>query len=161
MIKKQVFALNLMQYDDFSELSPRYQELVLAAKKATDYSYAPYSNFRVGAALLLSNDVIILGANQENAAYPMCLCAERTALAVAAMQYPDTKPVAIAVTAKSSTQVLSQPISPCGACRQVLAETELRYGHSIMVLMQGETGAVWEVKTVKELLPLCFDGSAL
>jgi cytidine deaminase len=161
MIKKQVFELSVIEYGAFSELSLPHQELLLAAKEATSLAYAPYSNFRVGAALLLSDNTIVLGANQENAAYSMCLCAERTALAAAAMQYPSVFPTAIAITAQSATQKLSQPVSPCGACRQVLAETEARFGQSITVLMQGETGVVWEVKTAKALLPLSFDGSLL
>ncbi len=161
MIKKLSVKLDITQYESMSDISQPYQDLLLAAKRATELAYAPYSNFQVGAAILLANDTIVLGANQENAAYPMCLCAERTALATTAMQYPGIKPIAIAVTAKNVAQILSQPITPCGACRQVLAETEMRFGQPITILMQGEIGVIWEVKTVKELLPLSFDGSAL
>ena len=117
-----------LQYD---ELTPQDRELMDKAKEATSRSYAPYSKFSVGAAALLKNGVIVTGTNQENAAYPSGLCAERTTLFYANSQYPDQPVLTLAIAARSESGYLDTPIPPCGACRQVLLETEQRYHFAI------------------------------
>ncbi|MEM1216979.1 MAG: cytidine deaminase [Bacteroidota bacterium] len=144
-----------------SDLPPKQQALLAAAKKALDKAYAPYSKFQVGAALQLENGEIISGANFENAAYPMCLCAERSAIATAVSTFPDVAATAIAITVKNPAHVISTPASPCGACRQVMVETEARQGKDMTVLMQGETGVIYVLESAKSLLPFYFDGSFL
>lgn len=148
-------------YPELSELSAQDQDLFAEARAALQNSYSPYSRFRVSAAILMANGQILTGTNQENAAYPMCMCAERTALSVAASLYPEEKIDSIAITARSEKIVLSKPIPPCGACRQVLCETESKLKGDIRVLLQGETGDIYEFRTAKDLLPLSFDGGFL
>lgn len=130
--------------------------LLTHAKKAVQSAYAPYSRFAVSAAVLLENGQIILGTNQENASYSLCLCAERSALASAAAQFPEQKVKAIAITAYSSRKPIDHPITPCGACRQVLCEYEQRHQHPIRVIMQGASGPVLIFDDSSSLLPLSF-----
>lgn len=148
-------------YPHVKELPQQDQTLLAMAKSALKDSYSPYSNFKVGAAVLLSNGKMLGGSNQENASYPLCLCAERVALATAASQYPQEAVHAIAVTAYNASQKVSQPVSPCGACRQVILETELRFHQDIRIILQGEEGPVYVLDKAKDLLPLSFDGSFL
>lgn len=136
------------------ELSPLDAELINRAIFAADKAYAPYSNFHVGASLLLTNGKIITGNNQENAAYPSGLCAERIALFHAGSQYPDVPVRAIAIAAKVHGEIVDT-VSPCGACRQVMLESELRGKNPIRVLMCGKE-AVHIISSAKELLPLAF-----
>ena len=131
------------------------QELVKAAYEATENSYANYSNFNVGAAIRLGDGRIVIGANQENAAFPVGLCAERTAIFAAQANYPDQKITHIAVTAKNLNGFLKQPVTPCGSCRQVMLEIEERYKNPMTILLCG-TDKIYRIKTVKDLLPLCF-----
>jgi cytidine deaminase len=126
------------------------------AIKATDFAYAPYSTFRVGAAVLLKNGKIFTGNNQENMAYPSGLCAERVALFYAASQYPDVAVKAIAVTAHASDFEIDHPVAPCGACRQVMAETENRSQEKMRLIMMGEKGKVQIIEGVDNILPLMF-----
>lgn len=128
--------------------------LVDAALKATEQTYAPYSKFHVGAAVLLADGTIVTGSNQENAAYPSGLCAERVALFHAGHQYPDIPVVALAIAAATDGKQV-ESISPCGACRQVLLETEQRYGRPVKVLLCG-TSDVVVVQDAASLLPLSF-----
>ncbi len=153
--------ININEYNDAAELPVADQALLRLAHETLDDAYAPYSNFKVGAAVLLANGKTVVGTNQENAAYSMCMCAERTALAAASSVYPNVPPVAIAITAKAYQQVLQMPVTPCGACRQVIAETESRYRQAIRVIMQGEKGVIWKIASVKEILPLSFDAAFL
>ncbi len=148
-------------YDHAAELPEAEAALLQAATQALQKAYAPYSGFRVGAALLLADGTIETGANQENAAYPMCLCAEQVALAAAAAHKPSAAPVMMAVTAMHSHKPIGHPAAPCGACRQVLAEWETRFGQPIAILLKGETGPVYYFQRAKDLLPLAFDGSFL
>ena len=138
-----------------AELSEEDRELVEAAKQATDGSYAPYSKFLVGAAARLQDGSIVSGANQENAAYPSGLCAERTALFAAGAQHPQQPVVALAIAARKGRQFLPQPISPCGACRQVISGVEERYGIPIRILLYGTEGVLVS-KGISPLLPLRF-----
>ncbi|MCD8029977.1 MAG: cytidine deaminase [Bacteroides sp.] len=150
-------VIKVYQYDELSEVD---QTLVAAAMGATAHSYAPYSRFSVGAAALLANGTLITGTNQENAAYPSGLCAERTALFYANSQYPDQAITTLAVAARTESDFISMPIPPCGACRQVILETEKRYKQPIRILLYGKD-EIYEMKSVGDLLPLSFDASSM
>ena len=125
---KEIEIKSLFRVYDMDELSQSDRELVSAAMEATKGSYAPYSKFRVGAAARLANGLVFTGANQENAAYPSGLCAERTTLFAANAQYPDQPVLALAIAARKGNRFMSTPISPCGACRQVISGVEDRFG---------------------------------
>ena len=143
------------------ELSAEEQQLVEAAKKATTRSYAPYSHFHVGAAALLANGEIISGTNQENAAYPSGICAERTTLFYANSQHPQQAVKALAIAARTSEGHWTEtPISPCGACRQVMTETENRYGKPMKVLLCSAQ-EVFVIESAKDLLPVSFGSKDL
>ncbi len=144
-----------------ADLSAQQQELLARAKAACANAYAPYSNFRVGAALLLESGAVVIGSNQENAAYPLTLCAERVAIFAALSQQPDARISSIAITIQSQKGNIDRPVSPCGSCRQVIYETELRCERDIELILQGDTGSVYLVPSVKSLLPLMFDASFL
>lgn len=144
-------------YASAADLPQEEQELLAKAKKAVKTAYAPYSGFNVGAAILLDNGKIVTGNNQENAAYPSGLCAERVALFYAHAQYPNAVVKTIAVSVKSNTQVISEPVSPCGACRQVIAEYENLHGEPVRIIMSGETGKVYVSESIDNLLPLVFN----
>lgn len=139
-----------------SELSVDDQELVERAKLATANSYSPYSHFRVGAALRLSDGNIVTGANQENAAFPSGLCAERTAIFAAQSQYPELAINTLAIAARSDSGFAPQPISPCGACLQVMLEVEHRYGTPMKVILYGSDD-IYVIKSVKDMLPISFE----
>ena len=140
---------------DYSELNPDEQRIIEAAKATTAQSYAPYSHFRVGAAVLLDNGEIVCGSNQENAAYPSGLCAERTAIFYANSQYPESAVVMLAIAAHTAGTFLPKPITPCGACRQVLLEAEERFHRPIEVLLYG-TQTIYRIGNIHDLLPLSF-----
>ena len=143
------------------ELSAEEQQLVEAAKEATTRSYAPYSHFHVGAAALLANGEIISGTNQENAAYPSGICAERTTLFYANSQYPQQAVKALAIAARTSEGHWTEtPISPCGACRQVMTETENRYEKPMKVLLCNAQ-EVFVIESAKDLLPVSFGSEDL
>ena len=148
-------------YDNLAELEKLDADLMLAAERSLKNAYAVYSGFRVGAALLLENGEIILGNNQENIAFPSSLCAERVALYYCKANYPDVRVVKIAITAKASSIKLIEPVSPCGACRQVMSEYERIQNSNIEVILKGEEGEVFIFDTVTELLPLAFETEAL
>ena len=137
------------------ELSAEDHELIEQARKATYHSYANYSKFYVGAALRLSDGSIQIGANQENAAFPSGLCAERSAIFAAQSMCPEKSIEALAIAARNDHGFIQEPITPCGACRQVILEMEDRYRHPIRILLYGEHG-VYQVESVKSLLPLSF-----
>jgi cytidine deaminase len=136
------------------ELSNTDAQLRKCAIKAARKAYAPYSKFRVGAVVLLTDDTYVIGNNQENAAYPSGLCAERVALFTAAANFPDTGVIALAIVALKGG-VIQPAVSPCGACRQVMLESEQRYGRDIRVLLCGCDETII-IPSAKDLLPLCF-----
>lgn len=142
-------------FGTFDELSADDQHLIQTAIAATENSYSPYSHFQVGAALRLANGKEVMGANQENAAFPSGLCAERSAIFAAQSNYPDQPVTALAIAARNEYGLMHDPIVPCGACRQVILEIEDRYKQPIRILLYG-TGGVYVINTVKELLPLQF-----
>ncbi|MBX2926681.1 MAG: cytidine deaminase [Saprospiraceae bacterium] len=160
-MKEILYTTAVQVFDSENELTEPEQLLLVRAYEALSNAYVPYSGFHVGAAVLLANGAIESGANQENAAYPMCLCAERTALAVAAMRHPGIPVMSIAVRVRKKEGIISKPAGPCGACRQVLSEWEDRYNCNISVLLQGEKGVVFRIPNAKSLLPLSFDRSFL
>jgi cytidine deaminase len=147
--------------DQINELSPTEQNLLEKAQEAMLRAYAPYSQFRVGAAVLLSNGHIVQGNNQENGAYPSGLCAERVAMFMASATYPNIPVVAIAITASSDVISVDHPISPCGACRQVLLEYQLNQENPIHLLMKGQTGKTYRLQGLTQLLPLYFNEEGL
>lgn len=142
------------------ECTETEKKLIETAKQATKNAYARYSGFKVGAALLLENGEIIWGNNQENAAYPSGLCAERTAVFFANANFPDQKVVAIAVAAFNNGKFTKDVITPCGACRQVLLEVENRYKQPLKILMYSDK-EIYVVESVKDLLPLSFGDEML
>ena len=150
---KQVICIKNYSWD---ELSEEEKNLIEAACTATQRSYAPYSHFHVGAAIRLANGVVVTGTNQENAAYPSGLCAERTALFYANSEYPDQAVRAIAISARTEEGFTEKPITPCGACRQVLLETENRYGAQIRIYLYG-TREILVIESAGSLLPLSFN----
>ncbi len=145
---------------DYEELPDADRELIDKAKEATQTAYAPFSEFCVGAAVRLSDGTIVTGSNQENAAFPSGLCAERTALFYANARYPDKSVAALAVAAYARGAFLKAPIPPCGACRQVILGVEERYGCPVRILLFGEEGT-YVVDSVKALLPLQFTGETM
>lgn len=141
---------------DYAELTAEERHLVDEARAASHRSYAPYSNFHVGAAIALDNGVIVTGANQENVAYPSGTCAERSACFYAHAQYPEAKFKAIAIAAlDTSSKEVAEPISPCGSCRQALLEYETLAGYNVEVILVGSE-KIYKVPSVKSLLPLAF-----
>ncbi len=144
----------------YEELTEAEKKLIDAAKEASNRSYAPYSRFQVGAAVRLAGGVLVSGSNQENAAYPSGTCAERTTLFYANSQYPDRAVEALAIAAQTGGKFIEHPTAPCGACRQVILETEERYRYPIRIYLYG-TDEVYIVESIRSLLPLCFGKSDL
>ncbi|MDF2450407.1 MAG: cdd [Bacteroidota bacterium] len=160
MSKQKFTNLNIVTeievYDSSKHLAEKDQQLLLESKKILKNAYAPYSNFQVGAAVLLENGEIITGSNQENAAYPSGLCAERVAIFYAGAQFPKVDIKTIAISVKSKNVVISEPLSPCGSCRQAIAEYENKSGKPIRIIMSGEKGKIYIAKSIESLLPLMF-----
>ncbi|AUC22235.1 MULTISPECIES: cytidine deaminase [Polaribacter] len=148
-------------YNDISELSAEDTLLMQKAIEARKKAYAPYSKFHVGAALLLDNGEIVLGNNQESAAYPSGMCAERVAIWKAGSEYPDMKIIKLAITASSTITNVNKPIGPCGACRQTLSEYEINQKSPFQVLFMGEVGEVVVTESLLSLLPFSFDSKYL
>lgn len=149
------------QLYDYDELLDQDRQLIIAAQQATERSYAPYSRFHVGAAALLDDGTIVTGTNQENAAYPSGMCAERTTLFYASSTHPSKAIMALAIAAYTDGAFTSSPIAPCGACRQVMLEIEQRYGRPIRIILYGTQGVYVIEGGIRELLPLTFDASFL
>lgn len=137
------------------------QHLLEVAKAALPNSYSPYSNFQVAAAARLEDGTVVTGWNTENAAYPMCICAEPATLAAAASQRPGMPVVAMAITVKSANHMLDEPASPCGSCRQQLTEHEARFGTAMRLILRGEYGPVYVFDSAGDLLPFGFSGKLL
>ncbi len=148
-------------YNSAEELPAEVRDLMLKAVEARKKAYAPYSRFRVGAALALDNGEIVQGSNQENAAYPSGLCAERVAVFHAGAVYPEAKILRLAISAASDDKVVNAPIPPCGSCRQAIAEYEFKQDVPIEIYFMGETGKVLKSDSLKNLLPLVFDKNFL
>ena len=151
----------LYEYENLNELPDEVKSLMMDAFEARDMAYAPYSNFFVGAALLLDNGEIITGNNQENAAFPSGLCAERTAIYYAGSKYPNAKILKMAISAASQNQITTSPIPPCGACRQAIAEYEVKQKTPIEIYFMGAQGKVLKSNSIATLLPFIFDKYSL
>ncbi|MBC8267089.1 MAG: cytidine deaminase [Flavobacteriales bacterium] len=145
----------------FQELSKTEQDLIEKAKNAYLNAYAPYSGFLVGASVLLENSEVISGSNQENAAYPSGLCAERVALFYAGAKYPNTPIKTIAISTKSKTFEITDVVSPCGACRQVMAEYQQKQGQNIKIILHSPNDEVLISNSVDDLLPFMFNSEKL
>ena len=149
-------AINYEEYSSIEEMDPKDQALVREAIEAQKGSYAPYSRFNVGAAVLLEDGTVVRGANQENAAYPSGLCAERTAMFAAGANHPGKAMVSLAIVGGFGHSVSPTPCSPCGACRQVMAEYQTLSGKPLSVIMFG-TDKAWKFFRVDDILPFIFD----
>jgi cytidine deaminase len=154
MVKKEMI-FTVLEYVSENELETSDRELITKAKEASCRSYSPYSHFSVGAAILLDNGMILLGNNQENAAYPSGLCAERVALFYANANYPDSKILTIAIVAQSGEIFTDLPITPCGSCRQVIIETQNRFKHPIKIILYGKS-KIQIIEDASTLLPISF-----
>lgn len=160
-MKEVKLETTLTVYEDIHQLPKDIKNLMDNSVEAREKAYAPYSKFHVGAALLLDNGEIVIGNNQENASYPSGLCAERTAIYYAGAKYPEAKILKMALTASSSHQVTDKPIPPCGACRQAIAEYEIKQKHPIEIYFMGAEGKVVKSHSLANLLPLVFESSVL
>lgn len=160
-MKKISIPTSFTIFDNIEELPQPALELMLKAIEVRKSAYAPYSKFRVGAAILLENGVVVLGSNQENAAYPSGLCAERVAIFYAGANYPNERIKMIAISATSDFKSNSIPIPPCGSCRQSIAEYEQRQDSPIPIYFMGDTGTIALSDSLKNLLPLSFDKNFL
>lgn len=155
MTERQI-QISFQEYKSIEEMNPEDRELAAEAIKAMQGAYAPYSHFHVGAAVRMSNGQIVRGANQENAAFPSGLCAERTAMFAAGARYPDKDMLSIALAGGVMGRLGSQPATPCGACRQVMAQYQAKSGKPMSVIMIS-TERIWKFEKVDDILPLIFD----
>ena len=160
-MKEQKFEFEYEVYNDFSELKKEDAELLTKARVVTKNAYAPYSNFFVGAVAKLNHGEIVSGTNQENASYPVGICAERVLLGNAATLYPGISIDTIAISYDSKEVKSDHPISPCGMCRQALLEYETRTEKPIRLILAGQQGKIFVVKTVRFLLPFAFTSGEL
>nr|WP_281347199.1 cytidine deaminase [Xanthovirga aplysinae] len=158
LIKSNVY---LTEHLNSTTLSSESAKLVHEAREACNSAYAPYSGFNVGAAVLLENGEIVKGSNQENAAYPSGLCAERVALFAASAQFPGIKFLQIAIAARKADSTHFIFASPCGSCRQVMNEYEMKFEHPIQIFIQGEGEKIYEAKNVDVFLPFGFNKNHL
>ena len=159
-MKQKDILINYYEVDSIDDLENEEIELIKTAREITKNAYAPYSGFHVGAAVLLENGKILAGSNQENAAYPSGLCAERVALFYANSKYPDVPVKSMALCAVKHGNYFAEPVSPCGSCRQVILETESRFEKPVKVIMIGEK-IIRIIDSAKALLPLSFDKKSL
>lgn len=162
-MKKTNFKFEYEVYDSIDELNELDAKLVKKARKTTKLAYAPYSHFHVGAAAILSNGKIVTGTNQENASYPVTICAERSLLASASSLFPNVaiKTMAISYYNFNGEAKSEKPISPCGMCRQSILEYEVRANAPIRIILSGMEGKIYVINSVKHLLPLSFTSSDL
>ncbi len=155
-MQSQSININYQEFSSIDELNAEDRELACAAIEGMKGSYAPYSHFNVGAAVRMSNGQIVRGANQENAAFPSGLCAERTAMFAAGAKYPDKDMQSIAVAGGVYGRITDEPATPCGACRQVMAQYQAKSGKPMSVIMVGGK-KIWKFEKVDDILPLIFD----
>ncbi|WGH76971.1 cytidine deaminase [Tenacibaculum tangerinum] len=160
-MKKIEITTTATIFDDVSQLTTEDAFLIQKAVEARQKAYAPYSKFNVGAAILLDNGHVILGNNQESAAYPSGMCAERVAIWKAGSEFPNMKVKKIAITAASENTTVNKPVGPCGACRQTLSEYEINQKHPIEIIFMGEVGKIIKTESLLSLLPFSFDSSYL
>jgi cytidine deaminase len=159
-MKKVQINIDIEQYQTLEELNQEDRDLIINAKNTCKNAYAPYSHFKVGVALLLENGVVINGTNQENSAYPSGMCAERVALFYANSQYPDVPVKALALSAFYEEKFTDTITAPCGACRQVIIETEYRFKKPIKLLLFSSS-KILILNKASDLMPLSFSGDNL
>jgi len=160
-LKKQTINIPLEVYESISQLPDDIQKLMKKAQQAREGAYAPYSRFKVGAALLLDSGEVITGNNQENAAYPSGLCAERVVVFSAGANFPGQTMTALTITIRSESRKIGEPLAPCGACRQSLLEYEQKQKSPLSIYFMGETGNIVKVASVADLLPFGFGAEYL
>ena len=160
-MEQKNISFSYLEYDSLDELSRSDRELLEHAKNVVDSAYAPYSQYKVGAAVRMGNGKIVTGSNQENMAFPSGLCAERVALFAAASANPGIAVKAIAITAKSLQFPVEKPVTPCGSCRQAIIEYEMLGHEKIRIILMGETGKVMTIDGMDSLLPLSFKEEGL
>ena len=160
-MKKIEIITQITIFDSIDELPTIVKGLMNKAIEAKQNAYAPYSKFKVGAAFLLEDGTMITGNNQENAAYPSGMCAERVAIWKVSSEFPNKKILKLAISASSSSQILKEPVAPCGACRQTLSEYEIKQKEKIEVYFMGEEGEIIKTDSVLDLLPIAFDKTFL
>jgi cytidine deaminase len=160
-MKKIELKTQITIFDSIDELPTIVKGLMNKAIEAKQNAYAPYSKFKVGAAFLLEDGTMITGNNQENAAYPSGMCAERVAIWKVSSEFPNKKILKLAISASSSSQILKEPVAPCGACRQTLSEYEIKQKEKIEVYFMGEEGEIIKTNSVLDLLPIAFDKTFL
>lgn len=155
-MNKAEYHFTYLEHDSVEDMNQEDAALVNAARTVTENAYAPYSNFHVGAVASLKNGARVSGTNQENASFPVTICAERVLLSVAATEHPGVAIDTIAVSYNNIKGQSAKPISPCGMCRQSLNEYETRLGQPIRLLLSGQSGKVYVIESVSQLLPLSF-----
>ena len=160
-MKKRRISFELLVFDTLDELSQSEKELMQIAAEVRENAYAPYSQFMVGAAVLLDNGEIVIGSNQENASFPSGLCAERVAVFQAGARYPNVAIKTIAISVSSKTHEVDRPAAPCGNCRQAIAEYEQKQNTPISILMMGVSGKIFKCESLNDILPLAFGSSYL
>lgn len=160
-MKTKDIQISIEEYAHIDELTESDQELIKMSDEALERAYAPYSHYRVGAAIRLVGGEVFCGNNQENAAYPSGLCAERVAMFYAKSKHPEAIIETIAVSAKADYFIIEEAVSPCGSCRQVMAEYQIQQGSPIRVIMKGQNGPIQVVNTIEALLPLMFHAEEL
>ena len=156
-MNKITINTTFLVFDAKNDMPQEIQSLMDQAISIRKNAYAPYSKFRVGCAILLDNQKVVLGSNQENAAYPSGLCAERVAIFQAGALYPDAKILKMAISATADEKPVVEPIPPCGSCRQSIAEYEIRQETPIEIFFMGESGPVYQSDSLRNLLPFMFD----
>ena len=156
-MNKIIINTTFLVFDAKDDMPQEIQSLMEQAIEIRKNAYAPYSKFRVGCAILMDNGKVVLGSNQENAAYPSGLCAERVAIFQAGTLYPDAKILKMAISATADEKPVLEPIPPCGACRQSIAEYEIRQETPIEIFFMGESGPVYQSDSLRNLLPFMFD----
>lgn len=162
LVMKQIsHTTTFTVFDSIEELQSEDQLMMQKAIEARKKAYAPYSKFTVGAAILLDNGQVVQGSNQENAAYPSGLCAERVAIFYAGANYPNAKILKLFITASPEDRDLEEPIPPCGSCRQSIAEYEIKQEESIELYFMGGKGKIYQSDSLKNLLPFMFDKNYL
>lgn len=159
-MNKKILQIEAEEYFTIEELHETDRELIMAARKSSEKAYAPYSNFKVGAAVMLANNEIIESNNQENADFTDGLCAERVALFYAHAKYPEVAVKTIAVSAQNKDGLLHQPAKPCGSCRQVMVETEVRFKHPVRIILDG-ADTILILEKAEMLLPFAFKPDSL
>ena len=159
-MKDREISIMYREYTNQQELPEEMKHLIDEARMISEKAWSPYSGFCVGAAVKLDNGLIFTGNNQENAAYPSGLCAERTALFYANANYPNVPATAIAISARNVNGMVKEPVKPCGSCRQVLLEAEMRFNHPIKIILDGQN-SIFVFEGIDSLLPMSFKPDAL